>query len=196
MKQLGWVLYNISCGILACLVWPATSIAQPRPIDAATSTMTVHVYKAGMLSALGHDHEIAAPVSRGTVDVAGRKVELQVNAPALRVQDPKGSDKDKADIQANMLGPEVLDAEHHKEIRFHSTSAEPAGQGAWKVSGDLTLHGATHPVSMEVREKDGHFVGTCKLSITDFGIKPVKAAGGTIRVKDEIQIGFDIQLAH
>jgi polyisoprenoid-binding protein YceI len=196
MKQLGLVIYNISFGILATLALPAAGSAQPRPIDTAKSTMTVHVYKAGMLSALGHDHEIAAPVSGGTVDVAGRKVELQVNAPMLRVQDPKASDKDKADIQANMLSPDVLDAEHHKEIRFRSTSAEPAGQGAWKVSGDLTLHGVTHPVSLDVREKDGHFVGTCRLSIAVFGVKPIKAAGGTIRVKDEIQIDVDIQLAH
>jgi hypothetical protein len=33
------------------------------------------------------------------------------------------------------------------------------------------------------------------LKQTEFGIKPVKVAGGAVRVKDEIQIDLDIQLA-
>jgi hypothetical protein len=31
--------------------------------------------------------------------------------------------------------------------------------------------------------------------LTEFGIEPVKVAGGSIRVKDEIRIEFDVQLA-
>jgi polyisoprenoid-binding protein YceI len=157
--------------------------------------MTIRVYKAGVLSAFGHDHEISAPVAGGTVDVEGRKVELHANATALRVQDPKVSDKDRAEIQSNMLGADVLDAENHKEISFRSTGAESAGSGAWKVSGELTLHGVTKPVSMAVQERDGHYTGACTLKISDFGIKPVKAAGGTVKVKDEVKVEFDIQLA-
>ena len=181
--------------ILALLAFAAVAIAQPRSIDTAKSTMTVHAYKAGLLSAFGHDHDIAAPVAAGTVDITGRKVELSVNAAAMRVQDPKASEKDRADVQTNMLGPEVLDTANHKEIRFHSTAAEPAGSGAWKVSGELTIRGTARRVSFEVREHDGRYTGSCKLNITEFGIKPIKAAGGTVRVKDEIQIDFDIQLA-
>lgn len=180
-------------------VWSVVCVAplaaQPHAIDSAKSVLTVHVYKAGVLSAFGHDHVIAAPVASGTVDVEGRKVELRVNAGALRVQDAKASDKDRNEIQTTMLGAEVLDADTHKEIRFRSSTAEPAGTGTWKVSGELTLHGQVQPVSMEVRERDGHYSGTCRFNITQFGIKPVKAAGGAVRVKEEVQIEFDIQLA-
>ena len=158
--------------------------------------MTVHVYKAGMLSAFGHDHDIAAPIAGGTVDVTGRKVELAVNTAAMRVQDPKASEKDRADVQTTMLGADVLDAANHKEIRFHSTAAEPAGPGAWKVTGELNIRGTARPVSFEVRGNDSHYTGSCKLNISEFGIKAIKAAGGTVRVKDEIQIDFDIQLAN
>ena len=72
---------------------------------------------------------------------------------------------------------------------------EPAGAGSWSVHGELTLHGQTRPVAVEVREKSGHYVGTARLKQTDFGIKPIKIAGGTVRVKDEVRIDFDIQLA-
>jgi len=59
----------------------------------------------------------------------------------------------------------------------------------------LTLRDQTRPVTAEVREVNGHFVGTLRIRQTDFGIQPVKIAGGTVRVKDEIEIKLDIQLA-
>jgi polyisoprenoid-binding protein YceI len=157
--------------------------------------MTVRVYKAGLLSAFGHDHEIAAPIASGGVDSAAREVELHANAKALRVADPQASDKDRAEIQHTMLGPEVLDAERFPEIVFRSTAAQAAGPNAWKVEGKLTLHGETRPVSVEVRESEGRYMGTARLKQSDFGIKPVKVAGGTVRVKDEVKIEFAIQLA-
>jgi polyisoprenoid-binding protein YceI len=185
--------------LLAAVVFAACGApilsAQPRQIDTAHSRMTIHVYKAGALAAFGHDHEISAPIASGTVDAQAHKAELAVNTSTLRVEDPKASEKDRAEVQKNMLGSEVLDAQSYKEIRFHSTSAEAAGSGAWKVSGELSLHGASHPVSMEVREASGRYTGSCRLSLKMFGIAPISAAGGTIKVKDEIQIDFDIQLA-
>jgi polyisoprenoid-binding protein YceI len=174
--------------------WPLS--AQSHPIDTVHSEMTVRVYKAGVLSAFGHDHEISAPIAGGSVDASQHKVELYIRTGALRVQDAKASEKDRAEIQATMVGPEVLDAGNYNEIRFHSTSVQAAGAGAWKVSGELRLHGETRPVSMEVRGDSGEYKGICRLNITDFGIKPVKAAGGAVRVKDQVQIDFVIRLAH
>ncbi len=157
--------------------------------------MTIHVYKSGVFSAFGHNHEISAPIARGTVDTAARQVELYTNAGALQVRDPDASDKDRTDIQSTMLGPEVLDAQRYPEIVFRSTSVQPAGAGSWRVEGTLTLRGQTRPITAEVREAGGRYVGAARLKQTDFGITPVKVAGGTVRVKDEIRIDFDIQLA-
>ena len=52
----------------------------------------------------------------------------------------------------------------------------------------LTLHGQTRVVAVEARETGGHYLRSSRFKQTDFGIKPVKVAGGTIRVKDEIRI--------
>ena len=156
--------------------------------------MTVHAYKAGVFSAFGHDHDIAAPIASGKVDPSARAVELRVQAASLRVEDAKASEKDRADIQKTMLGPEVLDVERHPEILFRSTAAQPAGGGAWTVRGTLTLHGESRPVTVEVREKEGHYAGNVLLKQTDYGIKPVRVAGGTVKVKDQIRIDFDIEL--
>src|SRR3954452_4953332 len=143
-RRFGTALLFLSTSLLAH--------AQSRPIDREKLTMTIRVYKSGVLWAFGHDHEIAAPVRSGTVDAAAHHVELRTNAASLRVRDPKTSEKDRAEIQKAMLGPEVLDSERHTEIAFRSTAAEPAGEGAWQVRGELTLHGATRPVVVEVRE--------------------------------------------
>jgi polyisoprenoid-binding protein YceI len=179
----------------AGLALAAASSAQPHAIDAGKSVMTVRAYKAGLLSALGHDHEISAPIARGTVDTTAHVVKLDAKASALQVRDPGVSEKDRAEIQTTMLGPQVLDAGKFPEIVFVSTGAESIANGSWKVHGNLTLHGQTHAVDVDVREDGGHYVGTSRLKQTDFGMKPVKVAGGSIRVKDEIRIEFDIQLA-
>jgi polyisoprenoid-binding protein YceI len=177
----------------AALAWVMAANGQPRAISTEKSEMTVRVFKAGVFSAFGHDHEIAASIAGGTVDLSANRVELRVNASALRVRDPGASEKDRNEIQQTMLGPEVLDAGRHHEIVFQSAAAEPAG-GIWQVRGTLTLHGESRPVMVEVREQGGHYVGSARLKQTDFGIKPIKVAGGAVKVKDEIRVDFDIQL--
>jgi polyisoprenoid-binding protein YceI len=176
-------------------MWMCTAAAQPRAIDAQKSGMTVRVFKSGLFSAFGHDHEIAAPIADGVADVEGRRVELRAKASTLRVRDPEASDKDRQEIQKTMLGPDVLDVERYPQIVFRSTSVEPAGPGSWTVPGELTLHGQTRPITVQVRERDGHYVGAVRVKQSDFGIKPIKVAGGTVSVKDEVRIDFDIQLA-
>jgi polyisoprenoid-binding protein YceI len=60
------------------------------------------------------------------------------------------SPKDHAEVQGTMLGAKVLDSENFPQIRFHSTGVEKLLSGKWKIRGDLTLHGQTHPVEVEV----------------------------------------------
>ncbi len=183
-----------SMGVLWAANAQQATKAHQHSIDTAKSVMIVRVSKTGVFSALGHDHEIVAPISGGTVDATAHKVEVHVNAGELKVRDREVSDKDRAEIQTTMLGPEVLDARRYPEILFRSTSIQPSTDNSWKAEGSLTLHGQTHPVAVEVRETGRHYVGTSRLKQTDFGIKPVKAGGGTVSVKDELRIEFDIQL--
>ncbi len=185
--------------MLAFLTAGLTSLtpanAQQHAIDTSKSTVIVRVYKAGVFSALGHNHEIAAGITRGVVDRAGHSVELHIKASSLRVADPNISEKERSEIQQTMLGSKVLDVEHYREIVFRSTVVQPAGASSWRVRGDLTLHGQTRPVTLEIRENGVHYVGSCRFKQSEFGITPVKVAGGAIRVRDEVGVEFDVQLA-
>ena len=183
----------IFLALLVALGQPAFAGDEARLIDTAHSTMTVHVYKTGILAGLAHNHEIEGPIAWGEVkDFNTSSVGLRVDSTTLRVLDPEASDAMRAKIQATMQSAEVLDVSHFPEIHFQSTDVQPNGTNHWMVHGNLDLHGQTHPISFEVELKDGLFQGTAVLKQTGFGITPVKVAGGTVKVKDEVKVTFSI----
>lgn len=163
-----------------------------KNIDVQRSTLTIRVYKTGLFSAFAHDHEIRAPIQSGSFDTTKKSVELKVDSRTLRVVDPDVSDSDRTQIQSTMLGQKVLDSDRFPDIKFQSTRVESAGEGKWNVTGDLQLHGETHSVVIAVKSADGHFTGTATLRQKDFGITPVSIAGGSVKVKDELRVEFDV----
>lgn len=172
--------------------------AQAADIDLAASKITVHVDKSGLFSAFAHNHIISAPLASGHLDTEKRTIELTFLAQEMKVLDPDASDSERSTIESTMKSAEVLDPARFPEITFVSTSvenpaAEAAGTGThYLVRGNLTLHGVTRPVDMSVSFSEGHYTGKVTLKQTDFGITPVKIAGGAIRVKDVVEIVFEI----
>jgi polyisoprenoid-binding protein YceI len=191
MRKATFIVFTL----LVSLAGPAFAGDEARLIDCAHSTITVYVYKTGILAGLAHNHEIEAPIAWGEVkDSNTPSVELRVDSTKLRVLDPEASDGTRATILATMRGAEVLDVDHFPGIHFRSTGVEPNGVEHWIVHGNLDLHGQTHPVSFEVALKDGLYQGAATLKQTGFGITPVKVAGGTVKVKDEVKVAFSIAL--
>jgi polyisoprenoid-binding protein YceI len=171
----------------------ANLFAQEHAIDTKQSTLTIHVGKAGALSAFGHEHEIRGAIDSGRAETGAHpSVEVHVNARALKVIDKDESAKARAEVQSTMLGPEVLDSERFQDIVFKSTSAKSAGDGKWTLHGNLTLRGKTRPLTLLVTLKDSRYAGEAIVKQTDFGIKPPGKAG--IRAKDEVRIEFQVQL--
>ena len=170
----------------------AADSAVSRTIDTENSVMTVRVLKAGLFSGFAHDHQISAPIQEGSFDPANPSVQLRVDARKLRVVDKDVSDKDRGEIQQTMLGPKVLDTERFAEIRFRSTRVEHLTDRKWLVHGELNLHGQTQPVNVDVTEQNGHYRGIAELKQKDFGINPISLGGGTVQVKNELRVEFDV----
>jgi len=182
-----------SSAALVLLSAAATLGAQGRPIDAEHSTLTVFAYKAGLFSAFADDHVIRAPIAGGSIAAdAPLAVDVSVRSANLKVLDPKLSADKRADVQARMLGREVLDSERFPDITFRSTAIEPAGAERWTVTGRLTIRGETRPATFAVMRQDGRYRGSAALKQRDFGIEPISIAGGTVKVKDELKVEFDI----
>ena len=171
---------------------------QSKAIDVNKSSLKIRVFKSGAFSAFAHDHEVSAPIVEGKIDEgkadssAHASVQLRVDSRKMRVLDPDTSADKRAEIQHTMQSDKVLNVEKFPEISYQSTSVTSRGEDRWEVRGTLTLRGKKQPVAVEVSLRNGHYRGTAAIKQSDFGIAPIRIAGGTIKVKDELRIEFDI----
>jgi hypothetical protein len=180
------------------LAWSALvlTVLLPRAwavdVDTATSKITVRVEKSGLFSAFAHNHTISAPLASAHLDAGNRSVELKFRSQEMKVLDPGISDSERADIDRTMKSDKVLDVTRFPDISFVSTSVESSGANRFLVHGSLTIHGVTKSIELPVTSSENHYAGKVSLKQTEFGITPVKIAGGAVRVKDTIEIEFDI----
>jgi polyisoprenoid-binding protein YceI len=164
------------------------------------------VGKSGAFSFAGHNHEVLAPAVTGRVtfdpsDWQRSAVVLQFDASALKVTGKGDPPADVPKVQAVMLSDAVLDVKRYPTVAFRSrrVSATPRTPTTVNlvIEGDVTLHGQTRPMTVRataVLESDGMTVrGAFPLKQTEFGMQPVTAAGGTVRVKDEVQVEFQLK---
>ena len=194
MIRISWLLVSHLAAAIVILAGPD----QPeQAIDTERSSLTVHVGKTGLLSAAAHEHWVNAPIAGGTIAADGSTpaVRFTVDARRLSVRPEKGvTDKDRAEVQSNMQS-KVLKSNIYPDIVFRSTEVRRTGAVVWGVSGDLTLHGVTKPVSVDVTRQNDAYVGTVRIKQTEFGIQPIKIGGGVVRMKDELEISFRVYTA-
>jgi len=157
-----------------------------------------------MLSAFGHNPTIAIPDVQGEVQFASGTLEdatlrIVIQAASLVVTDDI-SDNDRQEIERRMHD-EVLETDGFPEIIYecsHASSIQKMGEDLYVVAlnGELALHGVTHnlPVSARVTLKGDIVRAAGEFSIrqSDYEIRPVSAAGGTVKLKDELKLSFDI----
>jgi polyisoprenoid-binding protein YceI len=174
-------------------------------VDPVASQVVVHVEKAGLLSFAGHTHEVAAPVESGLIvvdpdNLAASSVRVTFEVSALKVTGKGEPADDVPEVQETMESERVLDASRFATVTFVSREIrviERHGDSArLRVTGDLTLHGVTYrqatEVSANISPTGVTASGTLKVKQTDFGIAPVTAAGGTVRVKDQVEVDFTL----
>ena len=190
----GKTLASLVLAIVSTILCFAQGGGQPPAIDTRSSRLVVHVSKAGLFSAFGDNHEVEASISDGFLDESARRVKFVIESQRMKVLDPQLSPDKRQQVQERMLSPEVLDVARFPQIKFESTSVEQAGPGRLVVRGQLWLHGVTRPVTVNVHTESGRYVGNAAFKQQDFGITPVSIAGGTVKVKDELKIEFDIRM--
>jgi polyisoprenoid-binding protein YceI len=172
-------------------------------IDAKRSRFTVRAFAGGMLSALGHNPTIAIRDFEGVIQFLPERLDLaqlriSIKADSLTVTDDV-SEKDRLDIESKMR-EEVLETDKYPQIIFESTSVSGekifAGQYRVTINGKLSLHGVTRDcaVAGQVIASDDSLRANGEFTLlqTDYRIRLVSAAGGTIKLKDELKFSFDI----
>lgn len=171
-------------------------------IEPGRSRFTVQAFAAGILSAFAHSPTFAVRDFGGEVRLGATaqslELDLNVKAGSLDLQDAV-KQADRHEIESRMWG-EVLETSAFREIGFRgrATSAETIGQGRYRLSigGDLSLHGVARPYQTDAElivYSDGlRLGGGGTLRMSEFGIRPVTALGGTIKLKDELRLTFDL----
>ena len=172
-------------------------------IDAGKSRFAVRVFASGMLSALGHSPTLAIQEFTGEATFAPgnpeqASIHIVVKSSSLEVTDDI-SRKDRTEIK-NTMEREVLESSTYPEITFQSSqvSLNMLGENRYaaSVAGDLTLHGVTRSetISAQVTPSDDTLRANGEFSLrqSDYRIKLVSVAGGTLKVKDEVKITFDL----
>lgn len=198
-------------GILAAIfVMTATprAFSSTYEIVVPDSTIEVGVFRGGLLKVFGHDHLIAAKEFSGTARfdpdrMEESSLELTVAAGSLDVLDTGLSEEDRREVEATMLGEEVLDVESFPRIEFRSTGVSEIRQvdAGWEfmLEGMLTLHGVEQPITfpLRVRLEDSRLYGEGEVTLaqSDFGIRPIRIAGGLVRVKDRVRVSFAVVAA-
>jgi polyisoprenoid-binding protein YceI len=107
---------------------------------------------------------------------------------------------------AHLRSADFLDTEKFPTVAFKSTKLEPGGDGEWKATGELTIHGVTRPVVLKVEgptseEKDpwgnvrAGASATARIKRSDFGLTWNAALEtGGILVGDDLKIELDVSL--
>ena len=182
-----------TAALCAGIVAAALLMAQEKAIDTQRSTITIHVGKSGLLSAAAHDHTVNAPISSGAILESGNPhIEFRVETAKMTVKpNAKIDAKDQATIQTHMEEM-VLETKKFPSITFRSSRIQKLADGQWKVDGDLSLHGVTKAVGLTVKKAGESWTTHTVLKQTDFGITPISIGGGIIKVKNELEIDFQI----
>jgi polyisoprenoid-binding protein YceI len=188
-------------GLTVILLALATHSADARryQLTPDESQISLHVGKAGALKGLGHEHMISARAFSGYIDLdetalARSRVSLTIDSRSLQVQPGGEPASDVPKIQKTMEGPEVLDTQRFPRITVTSrhATATQVGPGVFDVqlTCDLELHGVVKPINLRLRLEtaENRIVarGDTTIRQTAFGIRPVRIAGGTIKVKDDV----------
>ncbi len=119
--------------------------------------------------------------------------------------DVAGVDTQEARRDEDLRSPNFFDVQKYPTVTFKSKRAETAGAGRLRVIGDLTMHGVTREVvldvegpSPEVRQGATRRIGataTTRINRSDFGLTWNRAleTGGVV-VSDEVAITIDVEL--
>ena len=181
----------------------ASELARYR-FSAADSKFTAQAFAEGLFSAFGHDpiigiKEFAGEAKFVSSTFENASLQLTINAASLSVID-NVKPKDRDELERTMKD-DVLEVGKFPEIVFKSknVSLSRIAEGRYRarVIGDLTLHGVTQNnvwISGEVLVADDELraKGEFPIRQTDYKIKPVSVAGGTLKVKNEVKCTFDI----
>jgi polyisoprenoid-binding protein YceI len=176
----------------------ASPAAVTYVIDPAHSSAHFKVRHMMISNVRGEFGKVAGVVVFDRARPEASKITAEVDVRTINTREP---DRDK-----HLKSADFFDAANFPFIRFESRNVEPAGEGAWNVTGNLTIRGVTHEVVLKVEgptpeHKDpwGKFragaEATAKIKRKEFGLAWNQALEtGGVLVGDDVEISLEVEL--
>jgi len=177
------------------------------PSFASASTWQVDSAHTAVQFAVRH---LMVSTVRGTLGKATGTVNLDEGDPTKSTVeasiDVNGIDTREPKRDQHLKSPDFFDVEKYPTVTFKSKKVTKVSDTKFKVAGDLTMHGVTKEVVLDVEgtpkpltDPFGNVklggIATTKVNRKDFGINWSSAMdGGGVVVGDEVDVTIDIEL--
>lgn len=174
----------------------------PYKLDENHASVTFRVNHLGLSRYTARFTDIEADLQFDPANPAAMSVSAAIDPRSIET-DFHG---DKPDFDAELAGPSWLDAAKFPKITFKSTKVDLIGPATANVTGDLTLHGVTRPVTLETTFNGGGkpnsmepasrigFSAHGSLKRSEFGVSyGVPAPGSNFGVGDEVEFFIEAE---
>ncbi len=191
---------HIASGIVlfaALLLGAAPVRAATWEVDSAHSGAHFSVRHLMVSNVRGELTKLTGTLVLDDKDLSKSSIEVSIDVSTINTGEPKRDE--------HLKSPDFFDAAKFPTMVFKSKKVEAAGAGKLKVTGDLTIHGITKSVvldvegpSAEIKDPWGNArrgaSATTKINRKDFGLSWNKAleAGG-VAVGEEVSITLDVE---
>jgi polyisoprenoid-binding protein YceI len=152
------VLFATAAVVLSVSLSAAALASDKFAFDPNHTNIIFHDNHFGFSSPSGHFGIKDGTLTLDEQDPAKSAVDVTIDTTSLVTGNPK--------FDEHIKSPDFIDAEKFPTATFKSTKVEVTGKDTAKVTGDLTLHGVTKPVTLDVKlNKEGEHPMTKKKAV-------------------------------
>src|SRR5207247_10733720 len=188
-----------AAGLAAVLSLPALPASASWRIDPQHTSAQFAVRHLMISTVRGEFHNVTGTIAWDDQDITRSVVDVTIDTTTVDTREPKRND--------HLKSPDFFDVAKYPTITFKSKKVEQVAQSKLKITGDLTIHGVTKEVVLDV---EGPTVAikdpwgnarvaasaTTKINRQDFGVKwNANVDGGGVVVGDDVKIIFALDIA-
>jgi polyisoprenoid-binding protein YceI len=182
--------------ILASFLLVVSAQAADYKIDADHSTVGFKIKHLAISTVPGRFTEFGGTFSFDPAKIDASKADVKVGVKSINTEQAKRDN--------HLRSPDFFDVEKFPDMTFKTTKIEPSSKDAFKAVGDLTIHGVTKLVTLDVKfggaAKDpmGNervaFSATTKINRKDFGLtwNKMLETGGLL-VGEDVDISIEVE---
>lgn len=180
------------------LSMPAAAASSNWQVDPQHSSAQFAVRHLGLSTVRGAFSKLSGTMLLDDQDVTKSTIEVNIDANTVDTREP---DRDK-----DLRSERFFDVAHFPTMTFKSKKVEQVAPGKLRVTGDLTIHGTTKEVVLDVdgltapaKDPWGNqriaASATTKINRQDYGVKwNAKLDNGGVVVGDDVNITIDVEM--